>query len=127
MAAFTASLPNQIISLIAVGVIDFCFQGSTHTDTAVCSSWGRACVLRAAKAKLSALKSPAGNAADDSLMDSLPLNAKGKITHGIITYECNAGFFFFLSIGERESETYVDLSQQSESPSSWPCLCGGQI
>ena len=51
-------------------------------------------MLRAAKAKLSALKSPAGNAADDSLMDSLPLNAKGKITHGIITYECNAVFFF---------------------------------
>lgn len=93
MAAFTASLPNQIISLIAVGVIDFCFQGSAHTDTTVCSSWGRVCVLRAAKAKLSAPKSPAGNAADDSLMDSLPLNAKGKITHGIITYECNVDFF----------------------------------
>lgn len=85
-------------------------------------------MLRAAKAKLSAPKSPAGNAADDSLMDSLPLNAKGEITHGIITYECNVDFFFLLELWrERESETYVDLSQQSESPSSWACLCGGQI
>lgn len=57
---------------------------------------GRARVLRAAKAKLSAPTSPAGNVADDSLMDSLPLNAKGKITHGITTYECNVGVCFFL-------------------------------
>ena len=98
-------------------------------DTTECSSWGRACVLRAAKAKLSAPTSPAGNVADDSLMDSLPLNAKGKITHGIITYECGVGFFLLLleQCRERESETYADLSQQSEPPSSWSCLYGGQI
>lgn len=67
-------------------------------------------MLRAAKAKLSALTSPAGNVADDSLMDSLPLNAKGEITHGIITYECNVGFFFFfffLSNVERESQKHM--------------------
>lgn len=70
---------------------------------------GKARVPRAATAKLSAPTSPAGNVADDSLMDSLPLNAKGKITHGITTYECNVGCFFFLSNVERESETYVRL------------------
>lgn len=58
-------------------------------------------MLRAAKAKLSALTSPAGNVADDSLMDSLPLNAKEKITHGIITYECNMGFFFLEQCREK--------------------------
>lgn len=64
-------------------------------DTTECSSWSGTRVLRAAKAKLSAPTSPAGNVADDSLMDSLPLNAKEKITHGIVTYECNMGVFFF--------------------------------
>lgn len=69
-------------------------------------------VLQAARAKLSAPTSPAGNVADDSLMDSLPLKAKGKITHGVLTYECNVGggwgwreLLFFLSNLERESET----------------------
>lgn len=83
-------------------------------------------MLRAAKAKLSAPTSPAGNVADDSLMDSLSLNAKEKITHGIITYECNMEGFFFLSNVERNSETYVDLSLH-EPPSSWPYLYGGKI
>lgn len=78
---------------------------------------GRMRALRAAEAKLSAPASPVGNVADDSLMDSLPLNAKGKITHGITTYECNV-VLFFLSNVEREPETYVDLRLQPEPPSS---------
>lgn len=88
---------------------------------------GQQRVLGAAKAKLSAPNSPVGNVADDSLMNSLPLNAKGKITHGITTYECNVGCFFFLSNVEREPGTYVDSRLQPEPPSSWPCLYGGQI
>lgn len=98
-----------------------------YTDTTECSSWGRARVLWAAKAKLFAPASPAGNVADDSLMDSLALNAKGKITHGITTYECNVGFVLFLSNVEREPGTHVDLRLQPEPPSSWLCLYGGQI
>jgi hypothetical protein len=78
-----------------------------HADTRECSIWGRTRVLRAAKAELSAPTSPAGYVTDDSLMDSLPLNAKGKITHGIITYEFGVRFFS-LSTVARKLGTYVD-------------------
>lgn len=55
---------------------------------------------------------------DDNLMDSSPLKAKEEITHGILTYECDVFFLFFLNNVDRESQKHVCLSLQLEPPFS---------